>query len=210
MNYFGCEASIGGRMKFVGNWMRVALMAMAALAVVSCSNEFVRSSSPVLLIVTNSQTLQRIDLSGNGSSGNTNCDQDIGTINITARLKNADLNVDQRFNDVRVTRYRVSYRRIDGGTLVPAPFVRPIDILVTANGAAASLSKFQIFSSDAIFQAPFVSLFPNNGGRDPETGRTVVTLQVVLEVFGQTLAGTNVTDSTTFPLDFCISCGGCA
>jgi hypothetical protein len=197
-------------MRFVGNWMRVALMAVAALAVVSCSNEFARSSSPVALIVTNSQTLQRIDLAGNGSSGNVNCNEDIGTINITARIKNGDINTDQRFNDVRVTRYRVSYRRIDGGTLVPAPFVRPIDILVTANGAAASLSKFQVFSSDAILQAPFVSLFPSNGGRDPETGRTVVTLQVVLEVFGQTLAGTNVTDSTTFPLDFCISCGGCA
>lgn len=196
-------------MKFVKNWMRVALMAMAALAAVSCSNEFARSSSPVSLIVTNSQVTQRVDLAGNGNSGNLNCDRDIGTINISARIKNGDINTDQRFNDVRVTRYRVSYRRIDGGTLVPAPFVRPIDILVTANGAGASLSKFQVFAPDAIFQAPFVSLFPNNGGRDPETGRTVVTLQVVLEVFGQTLAGTNVSDTTTFPLDFCIGCGGC-
>jgi hypothetical protein len=197
-------------MKFAKNGMRVALMAVAALAAVSCSNEFARSSSPVALIVTNSQTIQRIDLAGNGSSGNVNCDQDIGTINISARLKAPDLNVDQRFNDVRITRYRVSYRRIDGGTLVPAPFVRPIDILVTANGAAADLSKFQVFSPDAVFQAPFVSLFPNNGGRDPETGKTVVSFEVILEVFGQTLAGTNVSSSTSFPLDFCISCNGCA
>ncbi len=197
-------------MKFNRNWMRVALMAVAALAVVSCSNEFARSASPVALIVTNSQITQQVDLAGNGNSGNLNCDRDIGTINISARLKAADLNVDQRFNDVRIIRYRVSYRRIDGGTLVPAPFVRPIDILVTANGAAANLSKFQVFSSDAIFQAPFVSLFPNNGGRDPETGRAVVTLEVILEVFGQTLAGTNVSASTSFPLDFCVGCGGCA
>ena len=196
-------------MKFYRNSMRVALMTVAAFAVVSCSNEFARSSSPVQLIVTNTQNLQKIDLAGNGTSGNVKCDQDIGTILISARLKAADLNTDQRFNDVRITRYRVSYRRIDGGTLVPAPFVRPIDILVTANGAAANLSKFQVFSSDAIFQAPFASLFANNGGRDPETGRTVITVEVILEVFGQTLAGTNVSGSTTFPLDFCISCGGC-
>ena len=196
-------------MKFYRNSMRVALMALAAFAAVSCSNEFARSSSPVELIVTNSQNLQRVDLNGNGSSGNVKCDQDIGTVLISARLKAADLNVDQRFNDVRITRYRVSYRRIDGGTLVPAPFVRPIDILVTANGAAANLSKFQVFSSDAIFQAPFAALFPNNGGRDPETGRTVITLEVILEVFGETLAGTNVSASTSFPLDFCIDCNGC-
>jgi hypothetical protein len=196
-------------MKLNRNWMRVALMAVAALAIVSCGNEFTRSSSPVLLLVTNTQVTQRVDLAGNGNSGNTNCDLDIGTIVITARLKNPDLNTSQSFNDVRVTRYRVSYRRIDGGTLVPAPFVRPIDILVTANGSAANLSKFQVFSPDAIFQAPFVSLFPNNGGRDPETGRTFVSLEVVLEVFGQTIAGTNVSGTTTFPLDFCISCNGC-
>jgi hypothetical protein len=210
MNYVGCEAGIGGRMKFYRNWMRVALMAVAALAALSCSNEFTRSSSPVLLLVTNTQNVQRVDLAGNGSSGNTNCNLDIGTINITARLKNPDANTQQGFNDVRITRYRVSYRRIDGGTLVPAPFVRPIDILVTANGASALLSKFQVFSSDAIFQAPFVSLFPSNGGRDPETGKAVVSLEVVLEVFGQTIAGTNVSATTTFPLDFCISCNGCA
>ena len=196
-------------MKFYSNSMRVALMALAALAAVSCSNEFARSSSPVQLIVTNTQNLQRIDLAGNGTSGNAKCDQDIGTILISARLKDAGVNVDQRFNDVRITRYRVSYRRIDGGTLVPAPFVRPIDILVTANGGATNLSKFQVFSSDAILQAPFASLFPNNGGRDPETGRRVITVEVVLEVFGQTLAGTNVSGSTSFPLDFCIACGGC-
>ena len=196
-------------MKLIRNWMRVALMAVAAFAVVSCSNEFARSSSPVALIVTNTQAVQRIDLAGNGNSGNTKCDQDIGVINISARLKAADVNTDQRFNDVRITRYRISYRRIDGGTLVPAPFVRPIDILVPADGSNANLSKFQVFTSDAVFQAPFVSLAANNGGRDPETGRTVVTLEVILEVFGQTLAGTNVSASTSFPLDFCIGCGGC-
>lgn len=196
-------------MKFYRNSMRVALMAVAAFAVVSCSNEFARSSSPVELIVTNTQAIHRIDLAGDGNSGNQNCGLDIGKVNISARLKNPDINTDQRFNDVRITRYRISYRRIDGGTLVPAPYVRPIDILVTANGSAADFAKFQVFTSDAISQAPFVSLFPNNGGRDPETGRTVITMEVVLEVFGQTLSGTNVSASTSFPLDFCISCGGC-
>ncbi len=197
-------------MKLNRNWMRVALIAVAATAALSCSNEFTRSSSPVLLIVTNSQQIQHIDLNGNGTSGNTNCDQDVGTITVEARLKNADVNVDQRFNDVRVTRYRVSYSRTDGGTAVPAPFVRAMDILVTAGGASANLSKFLIVSSDAITQAPFASLLPNNGGRDPVTGRPVVQLLVTVEVFGETLAGTNVTGSTSFPLDFCFNCGGCA
>jgi hypothetical protein len=197
-------------MKLNRNWMRVALIAVAATAALSCSNEFTRSSSPVELIVTNSQAIQQIDLNGNGTSGNTKCDQDVGTISVQARLKNPDLNTDQRFNDVRVTRYRVSYTRTDGGTAVPAPFVRAMDLLVTAGGSSTNLSKFVILSGDAITQAPFVSLLPNNGGRDPVTGRPFVQLLVTVEVFGETLAGTNVSGSTSFPLDFCFNCGGCS
>jgi hypothetical protein len=37
-----------------------------------------------------------------------------------------------------------------------------------------------------------------------------VKLEVILEVFGETLAGDNVFDSTAFPLEFCFDCGGCA
>src|SRR5450759_910614 len=159
---FGCDVRIGGRMKSKRNWVRVALMVVVAVAAFSCSNEFTRSSSPVDLIVTNSQAFQQIDLNGNGASGNTNCDKDIGTISVQALLKAPDLNVDQRFNDVRITRYRVSYVRTDGGTQVPAPFVRSIDMLVAAGGAPASLSKFIILTGDSLVQAPFAALLPTN------------------------------------------------
>lgn len=197
-------------MKSKKNWVRVALMVVVAVAAFSCSNEFTRSSSPVELIVTNSQVIQQLDLNGNGSSGNTNCNLDIGTISVQALLKAANTNVDQRFNDVRITRYRVSYVRTDGGTLVPAPFVRSIDMLVAAGGAPSSVSKFIPLTGDSLTQAPFVALLPNNGGRDPETGRTTVRMDVIVELFGETLAGTNVSGSTRFPLDFCFNCGGCA
>ncbi len=188
--------------------IRVALMAVIAAMAFSCTNDINRSSSPVQLIVTNKQDIQRIDLLGNGLSGNTNCDRDIGTINIEVRLKNPASNVDQQFNDVRVTRYRVSYRRIDGGTAVPSPFVRPMDLLVST-GSSSSFGKFIVLTGDAIAQAPFASLLPNNGGRDPQTGRSFVSMEVILEVFGETLSGSNVSGSTSFPLDFCLDCGGC-
>jgi len=195
-------------------WIGVALMVTVALAMFSCSNEFNRSSSPIALIVTNTQDIQQIDLNGNGTSGNTNCDKDIGRIDIESRQKNLNTNVDQRFNDVRITSYRVSYRRIDGGTTVPAPFVRPMDALVQLGGTA-TLSKFIVVTGDALTQAPFAALCggvrPNcSGGRDPQTGRAVVSLEVTVEIFGETLAGTNVSGSTHFPLDFCVNCGGCA
>src|SRR6476660_1910665 len=121
----GCEASVGGRMKSNRNWAGVALILVVAATAFSCGNEFTRSSAPAELVVTNTQDIQQIDLNGNGSSGNTNCDKDVGAISVQARLKNPNTNTDQQFNDVRISRYRVSYRRIDGGTAVPSPFVRP-------------------------------------------------------------------------------------
>jgi len=185
-------------------WIAVALMVVVALATFSCSNEFNRSTSPVELIVTNTQVIQRFDI----DPAALNCDKDITAFIIASRLKAADTNVDQRFNDVRITSYRVSYRRIDGGTAVPAPIVRPIDVLVPAGGTAPT-GKIVLVTGDALNQAPFASLRATNGGRDPETGRMVVTLEITVEFFGETLAGTNVSGSSHLPLDFCFQCQGC-
>jgi hypothetical protein len=91
---------------------------------------------------------------------------------------------------------------------VPAPFVRSIDTLVQSGAPIGS--KFTVVEADAVTQSPFAALLPQNGGRDAETGRPVVKLEVILEVFGETLAGDNVYDSTAFPLEFCYACGGCS
>ncbi|HUP47231.1 MAG TPA: hypothetical protein VNA04_00425, partial [Thermoanaerobaculia bacterium] len=114
-------------MKFkTKTWMRGALMIAIAAVSFSCTNEFTRSAAPVELLVTNTQELQIIDLAGD-PPGRTECQGTIGEIILRAILKAPTPTVDQRFNDVRVTRYRVSYVRTDGGTLVPAPFVRSVD-----------------------------------------------------------------------------------
>ena len=180
------------------------ILAVVALTF-ACSGDINRNSSPVDLVVTNTQNLGQFDL----KPGATNCDQDVGTIQIQAIVKNAST-ADNRFNDVRITRYRVSYTRTDGGHAVPATFVRTTDSLITANGGSTSLSKFLVVDGDALTQAPFAALQPQNGGRDPETNRPVVKMDVNVEIFGQTLAGENVAGTTHFPLDFCFDCGGCA
>jgi hypothetical protein len=192
-------------MKLNRKLISTALVVAMSVISFSCGNDFTRSASPVELVLTNDQELNRIDLSPTAVG----CDTRLGTVQVRAILK-APSNVDQRFNDVRLTRYRVSYVRTDGGTLVPAPFVRTIDVLVTPGGAGSDLGGFLAFQTEAFNQAPFASLLPINGGRDPETGRTVVRMDVVLEVFGETLAGSNVSGRTRMPLDFCFNCGGCA
>ena len=202
----GCAGRIGGHMKFdIKTWIRVALMVVLTAAALSCSNEITKSASPVELVVTNTQTLQHIDL----QAGATNCNQNVGTINVRAILKNPST-ASQQFNDVRIRSYYVSYVRTDGGTHVPAPFSRSIDVLVPATGTSTGLGTFLILQSDAVTQAPFVSLLPTNGGRDVETGRSTIGMDVIVQVFGETLAGSNVSGSTRLPLDFCYQCSGCS
>jgi hypothetical protein len=182
----------------------VVAVALLAGSMLSCSGELTDDSSPVELVVTNSQTLNVIDI---GPNTDDDCDQNVGTINMQVIPKNASAT--GNLLQVRVNRYRVSYQRTDGGTQVPAPFVRSIDTLIGV-GTSASLATFTILEADALNQAPFAALQPQNGGRDPQTGRPVVKMEVIVEIFGETLGGDNVYDATRFPLDFCYDCGGCS
>jgi len=191
-------------MNTMKNKMIFAVAALASMAALSCSSELTNSAAPVELVVTNTQNLTRLDI--DPATQDTDCAGQIGTINMQVIPKNSSAT--GSFVQVRVNRYRVSYRRTDGGTVVPPTFVRSMDTLIGV-GASAS-SNFTVLESDALTQAPFAGLQPQNGGRDAETGRPLVKLEVVLEVFGETLAGDNVFDSTVFPLEFCFSCGGCA
>jgi len=193
-------------------WSRQRVIRMVSLALLGASmltcSEINKQSAPVRLVVTNNQILHKLDL-----AGGTGCDQNLATVSIEARLlpqTNVNLPTDIRFDDVRIDRYRVSYVRTDGGHLVPAPFVRSISALITVNGGIQALGKFLAFDATALNQAPFAALLPQNGGRDPETGRTIVTMDLILEVFGQTLAGEAVSGSTRMTVDFCVQCSGCS
>ena len=189
----------------------VPVMIVAALMMIAgCSGDLSKSSSPVALVVTNAQKLTRVDI----QTGAANCDQPVATVNVHAILlsnqNNPNLPLDTRFNTVQLTGYRVTYQRRDGGTLVPAPFTRTISGTLDVGGADTPLSNFLGLEIGAINQAPFAALLPSGGGRDPETGKTTVQMDLILEVFGQTLAGERVSGTTRMTLDFCYACSGCA
>lgn len=196
-----------------GNRNRAVLVAGVALLLFAGScNDINRQEAPVDLVVTNTQILHQLDLAGD-PPGSTKCQQNIATVHMLAiRLQSPSTNPNVTpadLDQVRIDRYRVSYVRIDGGHLVPAPFVRSISTLITV-GSISEGTNFQAFDPTAINQAPFAALLPQNGGIDPETHKPSVTMDVILEVFGSTLAGERVSGSTRMSLDFCFSCGGCS
>lgn len=184
------------------NRMLAVMLAGIALALTGCSGAG-ETNTPVELVATIEQDLHVIDFT------DPDCGQ-IGTVFLRALQKRETLpGVDPTFLDVRLTAYRVSYRRTDGGTNVPASFTRSISMLVPVGGTATELGTFLAFEQDALSQAPFAALLPQNGGVDPETGRQSVTMELILDFFGETLSGENVFARATSELTFCISCGGC-
>lgn len=183
---------------------RLGISILVALSVIglSCS-EINKDPSPVEMIATTSQDITIVDL-----SGGTGCDGSLGTITVRAIQKNPERE-SGNFLSIDLERMRVSYVRTDGGTLVPAAFTQTIDGFIEVGGSGSDLNNFIVFQQDAFTQAPFAALFPQNGGVDPETGRQSVNLDVVVEIFGETLSGEDVAASTRFPLEFCYNCGGC-
>lgn len=188
-----------GGIMITKNIKLLAVATLVAIGSLSCSGELTNNAAPVELVITHTAKIGVIDV---GPTTDPDCDEDLGTINMVTIPKNSTVTGPKV--QVRVNRYRVTYRRTDGGTIVPAGFVRSIDTLV---GPAGSNTVFRLFELGVLDVAPLVSLRPSNGGRDPETLRPYVRLEVILEVFGETLAGDNVYDSTTIPFEFCYGCG---
>jgi len=187
-------------------WIRIAAFG-AMLSLAACSSEITKSAAPVELIATNTQVLNRIDI----LSGAQGCNQPVGTIELQVLTKNPSAgSTNTNFEQVKLTNYTVTYTRTDGGKLIPSSFSRTISGLLSPGGGATSLNNFLILTPEALNQAPFASLLPQNGGRDPDTLSPTIHMNVTVTVFGQTLAGDNVSANTTFPLDFCYNCSGCA
>lgn len=176
---------------------RLAAMAVLALAIAGCS-ESNRSTSPVELVASATINSDVYDLAGP-------FDQESIEVLVRAFQRNSEA-PGGAFNDVRLTEYRVSYQRTDGGTQVPPPFVVSINQLLVVGGGAEPLDAFTPVDPNSLSQAPFAALLPQNGGRDPHTGSTLVEMDVAVEVYGETLAGERVYDFARFPLDFCYGC----
>ncbi len=194
----------GMRMKKIA---LIATVMLLGVAVLSC-NSIAKESSPVQLVVSGTQNLNQIDLQA-GAAG---CGTSIGTVQLTVKLlqnQTDPLTPRNDFNDVKLDRYQVTYQRTDGGKLIPPSFVRSTAQVLTAGGAAQSLSDFIAFETNAFNLAPFAALLPQNGGKDPDTGLGFVKMDIILTVYGSTLAGERVSGSARFPLNFCYNCGGC-
>ena len=177
----------------------VLLSIGSMLGFASCGSDINEEGAPVELVASFEQDILIYDYEPTGG-----CDVGVGILSLRSVIKTTS--EDQRFLDVKLSTIRVSYKRTDGGTVVPPTYVQAISGLINA-GSRGDVSGFLLFDPNALLQAPFVALLPQNGGRDPETGKPVIIIETKIEVFGETLSGEKVSAETRFPLSFCYGCG---
>lgn len=178
-----------------------AIALAGGLTMFTCNSEINREGAPVVLVANVTDVLTQLDLA----------DPECGTVvvyELRAFPKRAGT-IDDRFLDVIIRTQRTTFVRTDGGTAVPRAFVQNIDMLVPVGGEAAELPSTIVLPREFLNERPFAALQPEAGGRDPETGRTFIRMDVIVEFFGRTLSGEAVATSVRYPMLFCFNCGGC-
>jgi len=119
----------------------------------------------------------------------------IPTMTIASHLKNPSSPDTAGFATVQLNDYTVTYRRADGGTIVPPMQQFAVGQNVTS-GRSVTLSDFPVLSQSAMEAAPFDQLLPFNGGIDRETGNTEIRMFYDVVFFGQTVSGFRVQSET--------------
>lgn len=166
-----------------------ALTALVALAFAGgCSNTQGTTESPVFITVS-------IDLQPGFINVAVPAPVQISTMTLASHAKDPTSPDTQGFSDVQINQYTVTFRRMDGGTLVPPPQSFGCGVLVPHEGNA-TLSNFPVLYATALQQSPFDQLFPYNGGIDRQTGRPEIDLAFDITFFGTTVSGKRVQSDT--------------
>jgi len=156
----------------------------AALAAAACTNKEGESESPVFITVAIPLQPGFVDVSAAAPV-------QIDTMNLVSHLKNANATDPQHFADVNIESYTVTFRRTDGGTVVP-----PVQSFggagLVPSGGTTTLSNFPVMYASAVQGTPFDQLLPFNGGIDRETGRTEIDTAFDVVFFGRTVSGHRV------------------
>jgi hypothetical protein len=165
----------------------LGLVLLAALAA-ACTNKEGSTESPVFITVDLQNQPGFVDVA-------VVAPVQVQTINLNSHLKSASASDPQHFADVTIDNYSVSYRRTDGGTVVP-PRESFGGGIVVPSGGTATLQNYPVMYASAIQGTPFDQLLPFNGGVDRETGKTEIDLAFDITFYGHTVSGQRVQSET--------------
>ena len=165
----------------------VALIGLAVLAA-ACTNKQGETEAPVFITVDLEVQPGFVDISVPQAV-------QVDTINLQSHLKRADDTDPNGFANVTIENYVVTFRRTDGGTIVPPPQNFGGGVVVPSGGSA-TLSNYPIMYASAVQGTPFDQLLPFNGGVDRQTGKTEIDTAFDITFFGHTASGLRVQSET--------------
>lgn len=112
------------------------------------------------------------------------------TFNLKSVPKNPEAALSNS-NDIEIRYFYAEWLRSDGGTVRPKDYRLGWTVLVPAGGTA-SCSNIPFMQSEQLLEPPFSALFPENGGRDPETGAATIRCDARVKVYGRTVNGCDI------------------
>ena len=167
----------------------IGVVVAGALVLASgCTNKEGQSEAPVSITVS-------MDLQPGFINVGVPAPVQIQTITLNSHLKNPDATDPQGFADTQINSYTVTFRRTDGGTLVPPMQTFGAGILVPSGGSS-TLTNFPVLYAVALQQSPFDQLLPFNGGIDQQTGRNEIDTAFDIVFYGNTVSGQRVQSTT--------------
>ncbi|HTO75563.1 MAG TPA: hypothetical protein VMQ61_05755 [Thermoanaerobaculia bacterium] len=165
--------------------LAVVLLAASGVA---CTNKEGETEAAVFLTVDITQQPGFVDVS-------VPAPVQIDTITLASHLKDSTASDPQHFQDVSIDNYTVTFRRTDGGTVVPPMQSFGGGVLVPSGGTA-TLSNYPVMYASTLSGPPFDQLFPFNGGVDRETGKSEIDTAFDLTFYGHTVSGQRVQSQT--------------
>jgi hypothetical protein len=164
----------------------VLLAVLATLAAGCSSNTQGDSASPVYLTCDFTLLPAQWNVASNSLL-------QFDTTTLTSKIKSPSAAAgSSSFLDTQVATYAIVWARIDGGKTASKTESFGGNVIVPAGGVS-TLTNYPFMSISALQQPPLSNLWPNNGGVDPETGRTEIRQTGTVTWYGHTMSGQPVT-----------------
>jgi len=158
-----------------------AVLLLLALPFAGCNARTDRSEGSVLLSISDFDALPAVVSASSGPFS-------IGSITISNIPKDPN-GTTSDLQTVEVRSYEVRFTRRDTGRRVPPPLVGALFGNIPVGGTTV-YDNLPFMQSDQTQNSPLIDLART--GADPETGTTVIVLDVSLRFFGRTLSGDNI------------------
>lgn len=176
---------------------RMALL--AALGLAGCTADYAKvGNAPVQLIIAG---ISPNPMSSEVLLGGTIC-PDFATLAVANRSKNPGVTVPQVPQAIIVNRYEVSYYRSDGraqqGVDVPYSISGALTASFDAKTSGTDDVTIEVVRRQAKLEPPLIQLRTDGGGGQA----LIVTMFAKVTLYGQTIAGQNVTASGNMQIDF--------